>query len=106
MSTGLVGPTASTATRSLDLLLEALVARLAAELLPVLRTEIRTVLADLPGNPATVTGRTDSRLLSVADVAARLGVTQPTIREWIRTGYLRATPVGPAGRKYAISESD
>jgi excisionase family DNA binding protein len=43
-----------------------------------------------------------TRLLSVAEVASRVGATPATVREWIKDGYLPAVALGPAGRKYAI----
>jgi hypothetical protein len=47
-----------------------------------------------------------ARLLSVADVAARVGVAPATVREWIKSGYPPAIPLGPAGRRYGIRWAD
>lgn len=37
---------------------------------------------------------TEDRLLSVADVAKLLSVTEPTVREWIKEGKLKAHRAG------------
>ena len=49
---------------------------------------------------------TDGALLSVAQAAQHLGVTGPTVRAYIRSGYLPAVAVGPGGRKYGIRPAD
>lgn len=41
-------------------------------------------------------------LLSVGEVARRLSIRPGTVREWIRTGYLSAVSIGPAGRRYGV----
>ncbi len=72
-------------------------ARLKHDLMTTLRphgAETRAHDADAP------------RLLSVAEVAARVGATPATVREWIKDGHLPAMALGPAGRKYAIRWSD
>jgi excisionase family DNA binding protein len=53
------------------------------------------------------TPQTDTtRLLSVLEVAERVGSTPATIREWIKSGYLPAVALGPAGRKYGLRWGD
>jgi excisionase family DNA binding protein len=44
-----------------------------------------------------------TRLLSVVEAADRLGVSQQTIRAWIRAGYLVAVK---AGRRVLLDERD
>ena len=48
----------------------------------------------------------DDPLLSVADVARLLGVTQPTVREWIKDGKLRAHRAGARFWRIRKSEVD
>jgi excisionase family DNA binding protein len=48
----------------------------------------------------------EDRLLSVADVAELLGVTQPTVREWIKDGKLRAHRAGARFWRIRRSEVD
>ncbi len=48
----------------------------------------------------------DAQLLTVDNVAARLNVRPATVREWIRTSYLPAVQLGPAGRRYGIRPAD
>jgi excisionase family DNA binding protein len=55
-----------------------------------------------PGAGAVEHASAGARLLSVAEVAERLGSTPATVREWIKDGYLPAVALGPAGRRYAI----
>src|SRR3990172_7609312 len=43
-------------------------------------------------------GRTMTRLLSVPEVAARFGVTNQTVRNWIASGPLTAMQPGSRGR--------
>jgi excisionase family DNA binding protein len=47
---------------------------------------------------------TEDRLLSVADVASLLSVTEPTIRLWIKEGKLRAHRAG--ARFWRIRQSE
>lgn len=44
--------------------------------------------------------------LTVSQAAAMLGVTRPTIHNWINRGLLRATRFGPTGRIVRIREQD
>lgn len=46
----------------------------------------------------------EDRLLSVADVARLLSITEPTIREWIKDGKLQAHRAG--GRFWRIRQSE
>lgn len=48
----------------------------------------------------------EDRLLSVADVAKLLGVTEPTIREWIKDGKLKAHRAGARFWRIRQSEVD
>ena len=48
----------------------------------------------------------ESLLLSVADVARLLGVTQPTVREWIKDGKLQAYRAGARFWRIRRSEVD
>jgi excisionase family DNA binding protein len=48
----------------------------------------------------------DDRLLSVADVARLLSVTEPTIRAWIKDGKLRAQRAGARFWRIRQSEVD
>ena len=48
----------------------------------------------------------DDRLLSVADVARLLSVTEPTIRVWIKDGKLRAQRAGARFWRIRHSEVD
>ena len=48
----------------------------------------------------------DGELLTVDHVAGRLNVRPATVREWIRSGYLSAVQVGPAGRRYGVRPDD
>ncbi|MGH3261000.1 MAG: helix-turn-helix domain-containing protein [Trebonia sp.] len=49
---------------------------------------------------------TEDRLLSVADVARLLSVTEPTVREWIKDGKLRAHRAGARFWRIRRSEVD
>jgi excisionase family DNA binding protein len=49
---------------------------------------------------------TDDRLLSVADVAKLLSVTEPTVREWIKEGKLKAHRAGARFWRIRQSEVD
>ena len=51
-------------------------------------------------------GGADDRLLSVADVARLLGVTEPTVRVWIKGGKLRAQRAGARFWRIRQSEVD
>jgi len=70
------------------------------ELAVVLPEALRSVGA-VPATPAQ-----GDRLLSVADAASLLSITRPTVRGWIKRGYLRAVPLGPDGRRYGIRSCD
>jgi excisionase family DNA binding protein len=48
----------------------------------------------------------DDRLLSVADVAQLLSVSEPTVREWIKDGKLRAHRAGARFWRIRQSEVD
>ncbi len=48
----------------------------------------------------------DDPLLSVADVARLLSITQPTVREWIKDGKLRAHRAGARFWRIRKSEVD
>jgi excisionase family DNA binding protein len=48
----------------------------------------------------------DDRLLSVADVAKLLSVTEPTVREWIKEGKLKAHRAGARFWRIRKSEVD
>ena len=48
----------------------------------------------------------EDRLMSVADVAKLLGVTEPTIREWIKDGKLKAHRAGARFWRIRKSEVD
>jgi excisionase family DNA binding protein len=48
----------------------------------------------------------EDRLLSVADVARLLSVTEPTVREWIKAGKLKAHRVGARFWRIRQSEVD
>lgn len=48
----------------------------------------------------------EDRLLSVADVARLLSVTEPTVREWIKEGKLRAHRAGARLWRIRSSEVD
>ena len=49
---------------------------------------------------------TEDRLLSVADVAQLLSVTEPTVREWIKDGKLKAHRAGARFWRIRQSEVD
>ena len=49
---------------------------------------------------------TEDRLLSVADVAQLLSVTEPTVREWIKDGKLNAHRAGARFWRIRQSEVD
>jgi excisionase family DNA binding protein len=51
-------------------------------------------------------GAADDRLLSVADVARLLSVTEPTVRVWIKEGKLRAQRAGARFWRIRQSEVD
>ncbi|MGO9956991.1 MAG: helix-turn-helix domain-containing protein [Solirubrobacteraceae bacterium] len=51
-------------------------------------------------------GAVDDRLLSVADVARLLSVTEPTVRVWIKEGKLRAQRAGARFWRIRQSEVD
>jgi excisionase family DNA binding protein len=53
-----------------------------------------------------VAGAADDRLLSVADVARLLSVTEPTVRVWIKEGKLRAQRAGARFWRIRQSEVD
>ena len=48
----------------------------------------------------------EDRLLSVADVARLLSVTEPTVREWIKEGKLKAHRAGARFWRIRQSEVD
>lgn len=51
-------------------------------------------------------GAADDRLLSVADIARLLSVTEPTVRVWIKEGKLRAQRAGARFWRIRQSEVD
>lgn len=53
-----------------------------------------------------MSGAADDRLLSVADVARLLSVTEPTVRTWIKEGKLRAQRAGARFWRIRQSEVD
>jgi len=53
-----------------------------------------------------MSGAGDDRLLSVADVARLLSVTEPTVRVWIKEGNLRAQRAGARFWRIRQSEVD
>jgi excisionase family DNA binding protein len=53
-----------------------------------------------------VAGAADDQLLSVADVARLLSVTEPTVRVWIKEGKLRAQRAGARFWRIRQSELD
>jgi excisionase family DNA binding protein len=53
-----------------------------------------------------VAGAADDRLLSVADVARLLSVTEPTVRVWIKEGKLRPQRAGARFWRIRQSEVD
>jgi excisionase family DNA binding protein len=61
--------------------------------------------SEVPRTEST-SGTGETRLLSVGEVAIRLGATPATVREWIKEGYLPAVALGPAGRKYGLRWAD
>lgn len=70
-----------------------------------IKEELRsTIASELRAKTERTTA--DARLLTVEDVAAHLNVRPATVRDWIRTGYLPAVHVGPAGRRYAVRRAD
>ncbi len=71
-------------------------------LLVAVRELIRQELGGARAGLAT----TDGALLSVTQAAHRLGVTDPTVRAYIRAGDLPAVAIGPGGRKYGIRPAD
>jgi excisionase family DNA binding protein len=48
----------------------------------------------------------EDRLLSVAEVSRLLSVTEPTVREWIKDGKLKAHRAGPRFWRIRQSEVD
>lgn len=53
-----------------------------------------------------VMAETEDRLLSVADVSRLLSVTEPTVREWIKEGKLKAHRAGARFWRIRQSEVD
>ena len=49
---------------------------------------------------------TDDRLLTVADIAARLGAHEETIRSWLREGRLKGIRPGGTKLGWRIAESE
>lgn len=49
---------------------------------------------------------TQERLLSVEDVAARLNVSEETVRRWLRLGRIRGLRPGGGKTVYRIPESE
>jgi len=78
------------------------------EICPALREELKAVAAELTRSKAA-DGPHPADYLTVEEAAALLKVTEPTVREWIRTGALRAVRPSAAdkpGRLYRICRSD
>jgi excisionase family DNA binding protein len=78
-----------------------------------IRDELRTLHADLKALLAKASpqlpGSNADVLLSVEQVAAKLGVTEQSVRVWIRSGALRAARPGVgngAGRIYRVLPAD
>lgn len=53
-----------------------------------------------------MTADSEDRLLSVADVSRQLSVTEPTVREWIKDGKLKAHRAGARFWRIRQSEVD
>lgn len=79
------------------------------ELCPALREEFRSALRESrEGTRSHPSPGSVAPLLTVEEAANEMKVTPPTIREWIKSGTLRATRVGPrrSGRLLRISRND
>jgi excisionase family DNA binding protein len=99
------------AAPSLETAAASLVDAFRAILRATLREEIaslREVIVAASGGARmeATSGAGEARLLSVGEVASRLGATPATVREWIKKGYLPAVALGPAGRKYGLRWGD
>lgn len=93
------------ASRSLDSALrEGLRQMLQEELSPLLRDAAATIREGLV-QPGRGQSEAAGRLLTVEDVAQRCGVTEPTVRGWIKSGGLRALTPG-TGRVYRVRRED
>lgn len=81
--------------------LRVLVTEAVREALAGMRDELQEAMAR-GIEPRAAPGVDDKQMLSVEDVARRLNVRPATVREWIRSGFLPAVPLGPAGRRYGV----
>jgi excisionase family DNA binding protein len=78
------------------------------ELAPLIRTEVaQTVRRHLSEARQDHQQPVQSKLplMTVTEIAAHCGVTEPTVRDWIKAGYLPAHRPG-AGRIYRIHRED
>lgn len=85
---------------------------LRAMLREVVREEVRAALREVLDELRTVpsahtevgdaSGGGQESLLTVREVAAALRVTEPTVREWVKGGSLRAERIGRAGTRRAL----
>ena len=78
------------------------------EICPALREELKVVTAELTRR-RSAEGAPVGDYLTVEEVAAMLKVTEPTVREWIKTGALRAMRPSAGdkpGRVYRIYRAD
>ena len=90
----------------LDPILGPIARALADVVRDTVREELRTIVREELARAAAPAAPSTSELMSPADTAKALGVKVATVREWIRSGYLPATRLGPAGRRYGVRPDD
>ena len=78
---------------------EAIRAMLREVVREVVRDEVRAALAALIVAPTAREETPAGALLTVREVALELKVTEPTVREWIKSGELSARRLGGRGQK-------
>ena len=72
----------------------------------IVREELREALSTPSAKRAAEATNQAPELLRPHDVAKLLGVTEPTVREWIHRGELPAARVGTKGRRLVVRRVD
>lgn len=90
---------------TIDAAMATFVEDLLARVRLIVREEVRVALAE-PSGPSRAPVTPPAMFLTPRDVASTIGVTEPTVREWIRRGELPASRIGTNGRRLLVSRAD